>query len=133
MADSIYPDYLPDFLIGKRRRQGQNYITTKPLKGAYYTEKITNDLSVVWDGEFRCHGANQARLFWEFFESVKGGRTFIKNILTEYGHVPHEVSFVVEPREPNQIAYNVFSYPCTIRAQKLVIPKSLIFRGLYNW
>lgn len=133
MADVIYPDYLPDFLMGKSRKERQTYATTEPLKGAYYTEKITDDTPVIWECEIKCHGVNQSRFFQQFLESVKGGRTFIKSILTEYGHVPHEVSFVVEPREPRQIGINVWSYPCTIRASKLVIPKSFIFHNMWNY
>ena len=133
MADVIYPDYLPDFKMGKARKERQTYITTEPLKGAYYTEKITDDTPVIWECEIQCNGLVQSQRFQQFIESVKGGRTFVKNILTEYGHVPHEVSFVIEPREPRQISHITFSYPCTIRATKLVIPKSLILNNLWNW
>lgn len=133
MADITYPDYLPDFKIGKSRQEGQTYTTTRPLKGAYYTEKITDDVAVIWEGEFMCNSQNQSRLFWQFLESVKGGRPFIKNILTEYGFVPHEITFVQEPRAPRQVGTLSFSYPCVVRAQKLVTPKVLLFRNIGNF
>lgn len=133
MADVIYPSYLPEFIQGKSRKERQTYITTEPLKGAYYTEKITDDTPVIWQCQVTCMNANQSRLFQQFLESVKGGRTFVKTIVTEYGNVPHEVSFVEEPREPTQISNSIFSYTFVIRATKLVIPKSIIFNNLWNW
>lgn len=123
----IYPDYLPDFKLGKQRREKQGYVVENPLQGSPYTEQRTYDIPVFWDVEIICKTRNQARNFTMFLKSVKGGKPFVKSILTEYGHVAHTVSWVVEPRDATNVSEGVWKYSGTIYATRLVTPVSLLF------
>ena len=123
MADIDYPATLPDFRLGKQRRQSQGFVTANPLQGAPYIELRSDDLPVTWDVTITCGSQLQAQTFLAFLKSVKGGRPFNKMILTEFGHVLHEVAFSDEPRSPEQISDHVWSYSGTIYAQALLQPR----------
>lgn len=123
----IYPDYLPDFMLGKQRTEKQGYVVENPLQGSPYVEQRTEDIPVFWDVEITCATATQARNFVMFVKSVKGGKPFLKSILTEYGHVTHEVSFTVEPRVSTNLSAGVWKYSGQIYATKLVTPLALLF------
>lgn len=115
-----YPCTLPDFKTGKSREQVQTFRTTPPFVGPIYIEQITDESPVTWDVEIVCASQVQARQFQAFLRKIKGGVPFTKAILTEEGHVEHEVRFIVEPRAPKQISKNVWSYSGTIYARALI-------------
>lgn len=123
----IYPSNLPDFTIGKQRSEKQGYVVENPLEGSPYVEQRTSDIPVFWEVEVICKSQKQARDFTMFLKSVKGGKPFIKSVLTEYGFVPHTVSWVVEPRDSTNISVNAWRYSGTIYATRLVTPVSLLF------
>lgn len=123
----IYPDYLPDFMLGKQRAEKQGYVVEDPLQGSPYIEQRTEDIPVFWDFEITCKSRTQARNFVMFVKSVKGGKPFLKSILTEYGHVTHEVAFTVEPRVSTNLSEGVWKYSGQIYATKLLTPSALLF------
>ena len=121
MAVISYPDTLPDFKLGKSREQMQKFRVSDPFIGAFYTEKITDDTPVVWDFQIVCT-QGQARVFQQFLNLTNEGQPFTKSILTEAGHVEHEVKFIEVPLKPTQITQQLWAYTGTIFAQALINP-----------
>lgn len=115
-----YPCILPDFRVGKSREQVQVYDTTQPFSGPMYIEQLTDESPVTWDVTIICSNQIQARQFQAFLRQIKGGVPFTKEMLTEEGHVEHEVRFIREPLRPQQISENVWSYSGTIYARALI-------------
>lgn len=115
-----YPSVLPDFKISKSRSQKQTFRTSQPFVGALYTEKVTDDIPVMWDVVIICRTSEQARQFQAFLREIKGGQPFIKGIWTEEGIVDHEVKFIRMPNYPVQKSPYVWEYSGTIYANKLI-------------
>lgn len=114
----IYPSFLPDFMVGKVRSQQQDFIERRPLQGVSRVIPVTRDSSAVWEVQITCHGA-EAALFQDFLMSVKGGRPFVKKILTEFGKQDYVVTFLEEPRAPEQLSDRTFRYSAVIHAVEL--------------
>lgn len=123
----IYPTNLPDFTLGKQRTEKQAFVVANPLQGSPYLEQVTQDIPVFWDVEIICKSQVQARDFVMFLKSVKGGKPFVKNILTEYGHVAHEISWVVEPRVSQNVSNGIWKYSGKAYAARLLTPTTLLF------
>ena len=121
-----YPSTLPDFKLGKTRQQAQTYRTTQPFAGPMFIEAITDESPVTWDVTFDCVGQVQARQFQAFLRKVCNGQTFNKCILTEEGHIEHEVRFISMPLSPTQVGPFVWQYSGTIMAVKLIQEDALI-------
>lgn len=126
MADIGYPSTLPDFKLGKQRDQVQTYRTQEPFAGPMYLEAITDESPVTWSVTIECTSAIQARQFQAFLRKVCRGQVFNKCILTEEGHIEHEVRFIDMPLSPTQIANGIWSYSGTIYARALVQNDALI-------
>tara|TARA_R110000744_G_scaffold125690_1_gene231359 strand:- start:77 stop:538 length:462 start_codon:yes stop_codon:yes gene_type:complete len=122
MADITYPLTLPDFIMGKRREQAQTYRTSQPFNGPSYIEKVTDESPVTWAVSIVCTSSIQARQFQSFLRAVNNGQPFNKNILTEEGHIEHEVRFIDMPLQPEQISTYVWKYSGLIYATKLIQP-----------
>ena len=71
MADIDYPATLPDFRLGKQRRQSQGFVTANPLQGAPYIELRSDDLPVTWDVTITCGSQLQAQTFLAFWTDTK--------------------------------------------------------------
>ena len=121
-----YPSNLPDFRISKKRTQQQTFITSEPFSGPMFIEQRTDESPVSWDVTITCTSQTQSRVFQAFLRKVKGGLIFTKAILTEEGHVDHEVRFIVEPLRPNQLSSFHFEYSGTIYARALVQNDAII-------
>lgn len=134
MADIIYPVTLPDFTMGKQRKQEQTYRTSQPFNGPSYIEKITDESPVTWNVSVICTNSIQSRQFQAFLRAVNNGQPFNKNILTEEGHVEHEVRFIDMPLEPEQISNYIWKYTGLIYATKLIQPDDVVDDGLiFTW
>ena len=122
MADINYPGTLPDFKLGKQRTEQQTYRVSEPFAGQPFTEFVSDDSPVIWRVTIDCVGSIQARQFQQFIKYVAGGVPFNKNILTENGHIEHEVKFLEMPLEPMQTSTNVWQYSGVIFATALINP-----------
>lgn len=120
MAAIDYPSTLPDFKAGKTRQQVQTYRTSQPFAGPMYIEGVTDQSPVTWDVTIDCVGQIQARQFQAFLRKVCNGEPFNKCILTEEGHVEHEVRFISMPLSPTQIGNFTWQYSGTIYGVKLI-------------
>ena len=134
MADITYPSTLPDFVLGKKREQTQTYRSSQPFAGPLYIEKITDESPVTWSVSVICTNKIQAKQFQAFLRAVNNGQPFNKSILTEDGHVDHEVRFVDMPLQPEQISDFIWKYSGLIYAVKLIQPDSDVDDELiYEW
>lgn len=120
MADITYPSTLPDFRLGKIREQQQTFRTSQPFAGPLFTELVTDDSPVTWGVTITCSNKIQSRQFQAFLRLVKNATPFEKEILTEEGHVLHEVKFIEMPLSPNQIGTSIWEYSGVIYASKLI-------------
>lgn len=119
MADIDYPVTLPDFKMGKSRQQQQTFRTTQPFSGPMYIQKVTDESPVIWDVTITCNSRIQSRQFQAFIRGVSSGEVFNKSILTEEGHLEHEVRFIELPLSPVQLNSYLWQYSGTIYARKL--------------
>lgn len=127
MAAINYPCGLPEFKLGKQRRQQQTYRTTRAFDGQLFIEKITSVSPVTWDVTFTAVGKTQARMFKDFLRQVCNGEPFNKCILTEEGFIEHEVRFIELPLAPVQIgAGRAWEYSGVIYAMELIQEDSFI-------
>ncbi len=126
MATIDYPTNLPDFKLGKNRQQTQTYRTSQPFNGPLFIEKITDESPVTWGVTIVCKSPVQSRIFQAFLRKIKNGEVFNKDILTEEGHIAHEVRFIEMPLSPVQMGVNVWVYSGVIQALKLNQPDALI-------
>ncbi len=126
MATIDYPTNLPDFKLGKQRQQVQTFRTSQPFTGPLFIEKITDESPVIWNVTIVCKSPIQARIFQAFLRQISNGEPFNKDILTEEGHIAHEVRFIEMPLAPAQMGVNVWVYSGVIQALKLNQPDALI-------
>lgn len=130
MADIKYPATLPDFKTGKSRKEQQTYDTTQPFSGPLYIQKVTDESPVTWDITVTCGSKLQAIQFRSFLKIVKDGQLFDKDILTEEGHIEHEVRFVSMPLKPKQITPDIWEYSGVIMARALLSNNDDVDDGL---
>ncbi|PHR55968.1 MAG: hypothetical protein COA43_14720 [Robiginitomaculum sp.] len=134
MASIIYPTTLPDFRTGKARQQQQTFRATQPFSGPLYIQKVTDETPVIWDITVTCRSQIQSRQFQAFIRSVENGELFNKDILTEEGHLEHEVRFIELPLQPQQLSSFLWEYSGVIYARKLQSIDELVDDGLIaNW
>lgn len=134
MAVITYPSTLPDFKMGKQRKQEQTYRTSKPFNGPSYIEKITDESPVTWNISVVCTNRIQSKQFQAFLRAVNNGQPFNKDILTEDGHIEHEVRFISMPLQPEQISNFIWKYSGVIYATKLIQPDDEVNDSLiYEW
>lgn len=122
MADIDYPSTLPDFKLGKQRTQRQEFRTSQPFAGPLYTEQVTDESPVTWEVTIQCRNQLQARVFQQFLKQINVGQPFNKYILTENGHVLHEVKFIEMPLTPTQDTQQIWSYSGLLYAEALENP-----------
>lgn len=134
MASIIYPATLPDFKLGKVRQQPQMYRTTQPFSGPLFIQKVTDEMPVMWGVTITCKSQIQSRQFAAFIRSVENGELFNKDILTEEGHLDHEVRFIELPLKPIQLSSFLWEYSGVIYARKLTSIDELVNDLLIaNW
>lgn len=126
MADITYPDTLPQFTLGKQRKQQQTYRVNDVFAGAPYSEKITDDKPVTWTGSVICKNTLIARSFISFLRIVKNSAPFNMEILTENGFIMHEVRFLKDPDEPTQLTTGIWKYDFTLFSRVLINPDEVI-------
>ena len=120
MAVTAYPADLPDFLSGKTRTEVQKYRTSDQFYGAFTVEKLTDESPVTWRVNIKCKDQTEANAFWDWFNAnARGGKPFTKQILTEYGHITHEVKFITEPTSVTNDRH-IFDYSAEIMARELL-------------
>lgn len=129
-----YPVALPDFKMGKSRSQQQTFRTSQPFGGPMYIEQFTDDSPVTWNVTIDCINNIQSQQFAAFLRSVKNGETFIKSILTEEGHIDHEVRFIEVPLQPRQVNSFMWQYSGVIYATALIENNAAVDDELiYTW
>ena len=126
MADINYPSTLPDFKIGKSRQQEQTFRTTQPFSGPMYIQQVTDETPVIWDVTITCNSQIQARQVRAFIRLTSNGELFNKDILTEEGHLDHEVRFIEMPLQPTQLTPFLWQYSGVIYARKLASIDELV-------
>lgn len=135
MADITYPSSLPDFRLSKARTEQQGYRTTQPFAGPLFIEAVTDESPVTWQVKVTCRNQLESRSFKAFVRSVKNGEAFNKDILTEEGHITHEVRFIDLPLTPRQIDTEKFEYTGVIYATALISNDENIDNDqlIYDW
>ena len=114
-----YPtDKLPPPLVGKSRRQLQNYDVRDTFDGNAVKRQVRNSSPVYFDVSFRVRAVDRA-VFSIWLEQVSNGESFVIPLATEGGVIDHTCFFTELPLSPSEESGDVYTFSGEVFAQQL--------------
>ena len=131
-ATTVYPESLPDFMLGKTRTKANEYIVSRD-DALIRSELVTRNDIQEFDVSVICvNGCTNQPLEFEQWIFEKPGREFTKTIVTEFGRQDYNVAITKMPIEPVQLSDSDYEYSFSIIIERLLTDKEGFDRTLID-